>query len=406
MNAQTPTEGLAVKPDHVPDGLVVDWDYIRPKGLDELGVYRAAETLHGGPDIIWTPRNGGHWLVTRAEDVKYVQNNYEVFSHEEFMIPRGLQKYKPIPLAVDPPNHAKYRMWLNPSFAPKRVMKMREDAIALTIELVEKIRPNGGCEFLSEFARIMPVTMFLKIVDLPLDRREEFVAWGIAIMSSYDPAERTAAMVTVRDYLKTVLDQREGGEGEDLLTRVANWRRSPHFESDEETLSMAGLLFAGGLDTVASELAYIAHYLAQHPEQQKRLREDKAIIPAAAEEFLRRFGLSNTGRLVTRDFEYKGVLFKKDEMVMVPNNLSGIDDRAYSDPFKVDFDRGIEQNDHNTFGNGPHRCIGAPLARVEIQVFLDEFVGRLPEFRLDPERHNEEHCGSVPGFDKLYLKWN
>ncbi len=397
---------LTPKPDHVPDRLVVDHDYVDLAGMAELGVYAASKRLHDGPDIVWTQRHGGHWLVTRAEDVKFVQENYEIFSHEEFMIPRLLNPFKVVPLSVDPPNHARYRAVLNPAFAPSKIAKMRGDAKVLTIELIEQIRPKGRCEFVNEFARIMPVAMFLRIVDLPLDRREEFVAWGLAIMSSYDPGERMKANMRVREYLKTVLDEREGGAGEDLLTRVANWRRNPRFESDEETLSMATLLFVGGLDTVASSLSYITHYLAQHPEQQARLRKDKDIIPKAAEEFLRRFGLSNTGRILTRDFEYKGVLFKKDDMIMVPNNLSGIDDRAYPDPMVVDFDRGVGPMDHNTFGNGPHKCVGAGLARAEIEVFLDEFVGRMPEFRLDPDQVNGEHCGSVPGFDELHLRWD
>ena len=397
---------LAPKPDHVPDHLVVDHDYVDLADMAELGVYAASKRLHDGPDIIWTPRYGGHWLVTRAEDVKFVQENYEVFSHEEFMIPRLLNPFKVVPLSVDPPNHARYRAVLNPAFTASKIAKMRGDAKVLTIELIEQIRPKGQCEFVNEFARIMPVAMFLRIVDLPLDRREEFVAWGLAIMSSYDRDERMKANMRVRDYLKTVLDEREGGEGEDLLTRVANWRRNPRFESDEETLSMATLLFVGGLDTVASSLSYITHYLAQHPEQQERLRKDQDIIPKAAEEFLRRFGLSNTGRILTRDFEYKGVLFKKDDMIMVPNNLSGIDDRAYPNPMVVDFDRGVGPMDHNTFGNGPHKCIGSGLARAEIQVFLEEFVSQMPEFRLDPDRVNVEHCGSVPGFDELYLRWD
>ena len=397
---------LTPKPDHVPDHLVVDHDYVDLADMAELGVYAASKRLHDGPDIIWSPRHGGHWLVTRAEDVKFVQENYEVFSHEEFMIPRLLNPFKVVPLSVDPPNHARYRAVLNPAFTPSKIAKMRGDAKVLTIELIEQIRPKGQCEFVNEFARIMPVAMFLRIVDLPLDRREEFVAWGLAIMSSYDRDERMKANMRVREYLKTVLDEREGGEGEDLLTRVANWRRNPRFESDEETLSMATLLFVGGLDTVASSLSYITHYLAQHPEQQERLRKDKDIIPKAAEEFLRRFGLSNTGRILTRDFEYKGVLFKKDDMIMVPNNLSGIDERAYPNPMVVDFDRGVGPMDHNTFGNGPHKCIGSGLARAEIQVFLEEFVSRMPEFRLDPDRVNVEHCGSVPGFDELYLRWD
>lgn len=397
---------LTPRPDHVPEHLVVDFDYVRPAGMDELGVYRAVKRLHDGPDIIWSPRYGGHWLVTRAEDVRFVQENYEIFSHEEFMIPRVLMPIKPIPLAIDPPNHARYRAVLNPAFTPSRVLKMRDDARALTIELTGQIRPAGQCEFLSAFARIMPVTMFLRIVNLPLDRREEFVEWGIAIMSSYDPKERMAAQIRVRDYLKSVIDEREGGDGDDLLTRVANWRSNPRFQSDEETLSMASLLFIGGLDTVAASLSYIVHYLAQNPHQQARLRAEPEIIPKASEEFLRRFGLSNTGRILTRDFTYKGVEFRKDEMIMVPNNLSGLDDRLYANPFEVDFDRGTGPLDHNTFGNGPHKCIGAGLARAEIQVFLEEFVGRMPEFRLDPERHPVEHCGSVPGFDELHLRWD
>ena len=397
---------LTPKPDHVPEDRVVDFDYIRPAGMEQVGVYRAMKRLHDGPDIVWTPRHGGHWLVTRAEDVRFVQENYEIFSHEEFMIPRALMPLKPIPLAVDPPNHAKYRAVINPGFSPKRVEGMREQARALTIELIDRMKPNGGCEFLREFARVMPVTMFLKIVDLPLDRREEFVEWGIAIMSAYDPDTRMAAQVRVRTYLKQLLDERVDGEGEDLLTRVANWRNNPRFQSDEETLSMATLLFVGGLDTVASELSYITHHLAQRPDQQRRLRDDPGIIARATEEFLRRFGLSNTGRLITRDFEYKGVQFKRDEMVMVPNNLSGIDERRYADPLEVDFDRGVSPSDHNTFGNGPHKCVGAPLARVEIQVFLEEFLPRIGEFRLDPDFTDSEHCGSVPGFDTLHLRWD
>ncbi|MEO7134475.1 MAG: cytochrome P450 [Vicinamibacterales bacterium] len=404
MNATVPA--LTPTPEHVPAHLVTDFDYIRPAGINEVGVYRAMKRLHDGPDIIWTPRHGGHWLVTRAEDVRFVQENYEIFSHEEFMIPRALMPLKPIPLAVDPPNHARYRAVINPGFMPKRVEGMREQARALTVDLIDQMKPNGRCEFMREFARVMPVSMFLKIVDLPLDRREEFVEWGLAIMSSYEPEARMAAQVRVRTYLKQLLDEREGGDGDDLLTRVAGWRRSPRFQSDEETLSMATLLFVGGLDTVASELSYITHYLAQHPDQQTRLRAEPGIIPRAAEEFLRRFGLSNTGRLITRDFEYKGVQFRKDEMTMVPNNLSGIDDRLYANPLEVDFDRGTTPSSHNTFGNGPHKCVGAPLARVEIQVFLEEFLPRIGEFRLDPDFTDSEHCGSVPGFDQLHLRWN
>lgn len=392
---------LTPKPDHVPDDRVVDFDYVNPTGLEEIGVYAAMRRLHDGPDIIWTPRYGGHWVVTRAEDIKFVQEHFEIFSHEEFIIPRAFLPMKLLPLTVDPPMHARYRAVVNPSFIPSKVSAMREQARELTIDLIEAIKAKGGCEFVNEFARVMPVTMFLRMVDLPLDRREEFIQWGVDSVTG-TAAHRQEALQRITDYLQQVLDERANGAGDDLLTHISAWRRNPRCPDIGDVMAMAMNLFLAGLDTVASELSFIAMHLAEHPDHRRRLREEPEIIPRATEEYLRRFGLSNTGRLVKRDFTYKGVTFCKDDMVMVPISLSGLDERKYDEPMEVDFDRNVA---HNTFGNGPHRCVGAPLARAEIQVFLKEFVTRIPEFGLDPERPPQTHGGAVPGFDHLHLLW-
>ena len=102
-----------------------------------------------------------------------------------------------------------------------------------------------------------------------------------------------------------------------------------------------------------------------------------------------------------------GVEVRVAAQVRVRNDLKTVlDERRYPDLMEVDFARGTGPLDHNTFGNGPHKCVGALLARAEVQVFLDEFVGRMPEFRLDPGRQPVEHCGSVPGFSALYLRWD
>lgn len=395
---------LAPRPPHVSKELVVDFDYMNPAGLHEVGVYQAMKKLHDGPDIIWSPRYGGHWMVTRAEDIQFVQENYQVFSHEIFIIPRQLQHVRPLPLAIDPPLHARYRAVINPPFLPKRIEALSDKVRALTVELIENLKPKGHCEFVNEFARIMPVTIFLGIVDLPLDRREEFVGWAIDVLTEIDPEKRRVAHGKVENYLQKVLDERYGGSGDDLLTRVVSWRDNPRFQDESEVMAMASLLFFGGLDTVASELSFITMHLAEHPDHLQRLRDEPTIIPKAMEEYLRRFGLSNTGRLITQDFEYKGVTFRKDEMIMVPINLSGIDDRLYDDPLEVDFDR--DAPFHNTFGNGPHKCAGATLARSEIKIFLEEFSQRMPNFRIDPDKKPVQRCGSVPGLDSLHLRWD
>lgn len=204
-------------PDHIPADRVVDFDYLHPDGIEEGDVYTAWHRLYDGPEIIWTPRNGGHWIVTRGEDVKHVQENFEVFSHEEFTVPRGASPIKMPPLTVDPPLHARYRAILNPFFTPTRVRAMREKAEELTKELVAKLQPQGKCEFVNDFARIMPVVMFLGIVDLPVEKREQFVEWGVTFMTSTDSREKLGAQDGAVNQARRALSAMHEAEQEGLV---------------------------------------------------------------------------------------------------------------------------------------------------------------------------------------------
>ncbi|MBG6120137.1 cytochrome P450 [Sphingobium sp. AEW010] len=405
-----PNFGSVPKPDHVPDAHVVDFDYRNPEGIEE-GVYNALARLKSGPDIVWTPRNGGHWVVTRADDIRWVQENFATFSHEVFNIPRGLTPMIMPPLTVDPPNHARYRAILNPAFTPSKVAGLHDKIRALTVELIEQIKPHGGCEFVSEFARVMPVSIFLGIVDLPIERRAEFVEWAVRWMQAENMETRFRYLGKISAYLRSVLDERAAAPGGDLLSRIVKWRENPRFAKEEEVMGMALLVFFGGLDTVASMMSFITMHLAQHPEDRRRLIAEPDLIERAAEEFLRRHGLSNTGRLILHDVERKGVTMKKDEMILVPIGLSAIDERKHPNPFTVDFDRAELFDDagqpaHNTFGNGPHKCVGAPLARAEVRIFLEEWLARIPDFRLDPDKPAATHAGSVNGVTTLNLLWD
>ncbi|API59934.1 cytochrome [Tardibacter chloracetimidivorans] len=404
MSDIVPNYATVEVPPHVDPALVVDFDYFNPPGLSEHGdVYRAWRTLQDGPDIVWTPRNGGHWILTRAEDIKWVQENYEIFSHEEFQIPRGALLVMP-PITVDPPHHSRYRAVMNPSFSKSRVTNVYEPKIrALTVDLIKQLKPRGACEFVHDFAYVMPVAIFLGIVDLPLDRREEFLTWGRGFATGRED-ERLGFQKKILEYLGSVLDERQGGEGDDLLTRIAGWRSNPRYQSEQETLGMAILAFVGGLDTVAAQLSFAVAELARRPELHARLRDEPELVPSAVEEFLRRHGLSSTGRLVKTRTERKGACFLPEEMVMVPIGLSGMDDRAYSNPLTIDFDR--VPAPHNTFGNGPHKCVGATLARMELQVFFEEWTQRMPPVRLDPARRPTSHAGPILGMAELNITWD
>ncbi|MDF8335288.1 cytochrome P450 [Novosphingobium cyanobacteriorum] len=398
------------KPEHVPTDRVVDFDYMHPAGLENGTVYDVLRELQNGPDIVWTPRYGGHWIVTRFEDVKWVQDNFAIFSHEEFTIPREASPIKMPPLTVDPPLHARYRAVLNPFFTPRKVAEMGEQARALTNELIDKVIATGRCDFRKDFAEVMPPAMFLGIVDLPAEKREQFVEWGKAFMHADNAEARMAALGPIVGYLNGVMAERYAGDGDDMLTAITRWRDNPRFGGEHEVIGMALLVYFGGLDTVANLLSFVAWHLAEHPGHQRRLRDDPDIIPAAAEEYFRRFGLSNTGRLILSDVERDGVTMKAGEMVMVPIGASSIDERRYPDPLTVDFDRpgnfAPGGGSHNTFGNGPHKCLGQPLARAELKVFLEEWMRRVPEFRIDPARPPVSHMGSVNGVSQLHLLWD
>ena len=168
---------------------------------------------------------------------------------------------------------------------------------------------------------------------------------------------------------------------------------------------MAQLVFLGGLDTVAASMGFCMLRLAERPELQQRLKDDPAIIPAAVEEMLRRHGLSNTGRMLRQDVVRKGATMQAGDMIMVMNSLSSIDERLYHDPFTVDFDRGPVH--HNSMGNGPHKCVGQHLARMELRVLLEQWSQRMPIVRLDPDAPPPRSlAGSVIGMKHLHLAWN
>ena len=127
------------------------------------------------------------------------------------------------------------------------------------------------------------------------------------------------------------------------------------------------------------------------------------MIPTAVEEFLRRHGVSATSRVITTGFERKGARLMPGDMAMVPSILAGLDDRRYPHPMEIDLDRPTAP--HATFGNGPHKCLGQYLARMELQIFLEEWLRRMPNVRLDPRLPPVTEAGPVSKLTRLNLLW-
>lgn len=392
-------------PAHVPAELVVDFDFFALGDRPE-GVQLAFAELHKGPDIVWTPHHGGHWIATRFADIEAIQRDHEHFSHKHFTIPRNEYDPTAIPLGLDPPHHTPFRKLLMKAFTPKSVKMLGDIARDTARALIADLAPRGKCEFVEDFAKVLPINVFLGMVNLPLEDRAYLLPLAEISVRSADVAERTQAQGKMADYLGQYIDERMANPGDDLLSLIGTGEIDGRPITRDETMRMATLVMGGGLDTVASSLGFMAHFLATHPDHLADLVANPQLNPVACEELLRRFGLPNTSRALTMDYTFNGVEMRKDDLILTPKCLAGLDDRVVENPAEVDFRRKPSTIKHSAFGSGPHVCPGAVLARREIMVFLDEWLPAIPRFELDPDDRVVMASGSVSGVLRLPLRWD
>ncbi|MES2258348.1 MAG: cytochrome P450 [Pseudomonadota bacterium] len=388
-------------PAHVPQELVVDFNFMNPPGGED-DIHLAWASLHDGPDIVWSPYNGGHWIATRGADIEVLQKDFARFSSCSISIPPTTE-VKTVPLELDPPEHTPFRALIAPSFLPQAVASLEADMRTLSIELIEAFRQRGECEFVSEFAKILPIVIFLRLADLPLEDRDRLL--DMAEMAVRGDLEmRMQAIQDLGQYIGKWVVERQANPGKDLVSLMANAQIDGAPISPERMFGMMIVVLFGGLDTVASLLGFIARFLAENPAQRQQLIDQPDLINSAIDELVRRFGVSSTARVITADMEFNGVQLKENEQILVPSFMYGLDERKFPNPLMVDVTR--KPVVHAAFGNGPHRCPGSFLARVEIKVFVQEWLKRIPHFSIKPGDKPRCGSGAVNGMLYLPLVWD
>ncbi len=398
---------LALKPAHVPDELVRDFDFYNLPGSDQdiQSAYRDAQLAY--PAIFWTPRNGGHWVATRAEDIVVMQRDFARFSQREVTIPSMPEGFPvQIPIELDPPIHGQYRRTLVQALTPAKLRDLEDVVQQTAAQTAERLVSRGECEFIEDFSKVLPIHVFLSMVDLPIADKSILLPLAEISVRSPDGNERLRAQREMGAYLLDWVVARRERPGDDLLSQLVNTHVNGERISVEEAVNYATLVLFGGLDTVAGMIGLIAKFLAEHEDMRRLLVkniDDEQFLKSAIEELIRRHGISNTARVVIDDMEYKGVFFKQGDKVLPPNLLVGMDDSVNADPLVVDFKR--EKPVHGAFGNGAHACPGAMLARREIRAFLREWLKRIPDFRVKPGTTPRLVTGQVNGILELHLVW-
>jgi len=396
-------------PDHVPAELVVDFDFYNvPPGVSDATQIWHDLLRKGAPPIFYTPHNGGHWVFLRYADIAEAYRNHERFSTRGAQVP-PLEPFPVLqPNGVDPPEHDVFRKILAPMFTPLAVRRMTDGLQARAAAMIEAFADKGACDFVRDYAAKFPTSTFLELFGLPQERLPEFLRLSDTFFRSNDAEVRAANVQEIYAVLEELFRSRQAHPGNDIASTVVQARDAQGEPFPWEDIINCGfLLFVAGLGTVTNTMAYVWRYLATTPEARAYFRaniDDQPAFLNGLEELMRINGVSNLYRRATHDFEYKGIQFRRNDRVVLPNNVGNRDAAVFENPQAIDLARKI--NNHVTFGVGPHRCIGSHLAKREIMISMQEWLKRIPEFALDPEQTDGSVFGGpVMGFTSLRLTW-
>ncbi len=335
-------------------------------------------------------------VVSRFEDVAWALRHPEIFSSEmELQVALGTERPM-IPQQVDPPAQTRYRKLLDPHFSRKKMAELVPDIRAHASALIDAFVDEGECEFDSAFAIPLPCTAFLSLFGLPTSELPTFLALkdGIIRPQKFLPASeandlakqqefRVATGRRIYAYFDEEITRRSARPGDDLLGQLLVAEIDGEKLTHNEILDICFLLLLAGLDTVTATLGCNIAYLAANPDQRRRIVEDPRRIPGAVEELLRwETPVAAVPRVAKRDVRLHDFEIKKGEVVTLLIGAANTDDDHFPDAQVVDFERA--RNIHVAFGAGPHRCLGSHLARMELQVALEEWHRRIPEYAIKP----------------------
>lgn len=385
-------------PAHIPPGLVFDVDVFNDPALRQDLHRDLAGFKTRYPPVFYTPRLEGHWVVTDLALANELLNDHRRFSTSEGSIPRPSQPLPMIPLTLDPPAHQPYRAALMRFFGARYIKEMEPKVRALAIDLVEGVATQSGCEFLGAVGAALPVTVFMRMMGLPLEREDEFRRLVVEYFGPISDARRVELYGVMQDALTLLIEERQAHPREDLISRLAHENVGGRPLTLAELQSMCMLLFVAGLDTVANAATFAFYYLAQDPALQRRLAANPALLPAFIEETMRVYGVINIPRLVRQDAEIGGVAVNAGDMVLCMLSIAG---RQAED--RIDLDRASHA--HVGFGAGPHVCAGQHLARLELRVLLEEWLRRIPDFTLAPDFRPAFRSWVVLAMAELRLVW-
>jgi cytochrome P450 len=381
-------------------------DWAPLEASDGEALFPLYADLREGCPVAHTSAYGGFWTLSRYAEIEAAARDTATFeSRQPFVERPGTPEF--IPLSTNGERHTYFRRLLAPYFTPSRIKALEPRVRALVAEHLAPVLATGEGDLHAALAHPLPARVlcaFLNVSDSEWVAMKGLSAAVQAVGGSGPQEQAAVSALFVEKAAELVAERRRSplDPAEDMFSGLLVARQDGELLDDETIAAVGWQMIAAGHSTTTRSLTVAIHRLATHPDEQARLREDRSLIPTAVEELLR-IGppLHLLGRTATQDVEVEGVVIQAGDLVGLGFAAGNLDEAAFPDASVCDLAR--KPNRHLTFGIGPHICIGAPLARLELRVVLDELLDRTESFSLAGEP--AASVGFKSGYELLPIRF-
>jgi cytochrome P450 len=367
--------------------------------------------------VAWNENYGGFWYVTGFDAVAQAARDGEVFAHKyepnaadgvnylgEMGVPRP-EGQPPLGIGeVDGPYHLALRRALTPFFSSGAVEKMRPFMEQSVHWFLDQKIADGAMDLVLDYASPVPAILTMRLMGLPYDNWQLYANLFHSVMDAPDADAYNKAIAEVPAMIDGLLKfaaARRADPGDDLTSFLVQFEFEGNRLDDNQLIDILWNLIGGGVDTTTSLTALSLLHLGTHPELRQQLIDRPELYRTAADEFLRYCSVNKTlSRTVSRDTVLGGQQLRRNDQVLISWLAANHDAREFDRPDEVVLDRA--PNRHVAFGLGPHRCIGAPLARVMFEVMVKAVLERLPDYVVHVDGvHHYSGNPSMTGLGKL-----
>jgi cytochrome P450 len=402
-----------------PKDFATDYDVLDPEY--NKNPYPIWDGLREKCPIAHTGRWGGSWMPTKYEDLFKIAQDFKRFSSQDVLVvPPQLQAGSAYlnesgefegdfpgvaapPITSDPPEHTWARKMLLPPFSMKSVSRFEEVTREHCRHLLDDIlaRGDGKADAATEYAQQIPPYVIATMLGVPTNMTADFTQWVREFLEfgPFNPEGAVEARANILTFVWNQIQDRRQNPKDDLLSYLVQQKVDGQPVPDTHILGTAFLLVVAGIDTTWSSIGSALWHLAQHPEDRKRIIDQPQIIDSAVEELIRAYSPVTMARVVLEEAEVDGAKMCPGDKVLMNFPAGNRDPYVFEEPDKVILDR--PKNPHIAFGVGIHRCAGSNLARMEMKVAIQEWLARIPNYRLEAPESVTWAGGQVRGPRKL-----